>query len=493
MPGRKNAQNTSGSITLFAAAIVLPLMLFLLSLSADIRAYVLARERAQHALDETGLYSYRFINAGHSGSAGVPGSGFAVTRAEAYIRRFPDVAPKTSISQEGDMLYLEYAGHVPLHFASFFSRFFSSPDELSIPVQARTRVRGTVFDSVIAVDRSCYLSPSGSSEDAAWGDREEWPSSRLFEREFRTGLPARIATQQCFNPSFSALKTAAVESYAALHSFSLNRTAVGFFPGAHEWFTVLRPLSRTGDPPEADFIESISGNVACAAVAEDDESPRHYWFPDRQSQGSDALGGKPSMFKEHWKYDPAYDEVLTASEVIWTRAALSGAMDTRKEPETHLVIEDLLPVMFASGSSHDRGGLRNRAVRSIFLLAGDVPRSRGVRFGDPGDDSLRQKLHDAFERYRTWLKTWNSPAAGGGDLAILRFYYILLQPRYSDLSCDSTRLSELRDFLEEESLIDGAKKEYFNIRFSVAADGDSAGAKIMGALLLENKAGVISW
>ncbi|NMC62579.1 MAG: hypothetical protein GYA55_05355 [SAR324 cluster bacterium] len=515
------------SMSLIIAAIVLPTLFFIFSLSLDLHSYLTMQNYSQKVLDETGLYSYRFLRAGP-----VQGEDPAVLAAKSYLLRYKSIGAFTTVKREGDVLVLEYQGRAPLFFANFLSKNTSndskdSSPSLYLPVNARTRVRGSVFDSVVVVDRSYYLAPGLWSEDhKAWGDSNSWEGSSLFESDFPIVLQSepskitvgkRVATQQCFNPIFSSLKLAAANLFIALQSYSLNNTAIVFYPSLHGHTSVLRRLWQKERYPEASFQEEqnlffedsaidsssdeassgsspIVENRHCAAVSEDTSSPRHYWFPERQGSADNPLGGKPSMISsKDWTYNAfLFDSQLRASEVIWSRAVMQG---TQNHAELNFagVLDDLVSVVFELGSNEARGGLRNRALKNIFIFSGDVPRYKNIRFGDQNDLPLRTSLKNSIKRYGDLLEHWNKRSAQGGDPSSLSIYYIIYHTTTSPFAIEESRISKFRSFLKEASLINEHQSSFFNIQLIRTENLNGIENELLNILLLKQKSGVLSW
>lgn len=498
-----------GSSTLFFAAIVLPLLFFLLTLTIDIQSLMRRRVEIQTTLDEAGLRGYRFANSAVAVSDG--GS----KAAHDYLSLFPMIAEMSTIKEGRDFIDIVYRGSIPLNFGALFLRFFGEANpETRLPLAVATRVRGSVFDTVLAVDRSYYLAPDPlSNAGAAWSPL----SSPMFEDVFPVSIPSgggivtmdpAIATQQCFNPVFSELKATAASIYSALQAFSLNSTGVIFFPGGHEASNTLRPLARS-EKPDMNFNEmdsrgsddeyfNINSSIFpreiiesrfCAAVAER-SSDGALMFPDRRNSLSPA-GGKSFMIRDlDWQYDLDYDPELEASEVFWSRSVQSNPM-LKREPSTPEVLDNALAVVLAENIRTDRGGLANRALRSIVVLTGDVPRLGGMRFPENGRNDVTEGLRATFANYRALVKRWEARAKVGGDPLSLRIFYLLYHNPLTGLDIEN-RLESLKAFFDEESRIDGVLSDSFRIHLFASDDAERLFRNIGGAMTLMRKSGVIS-
>ena len=498
-----------GAITLFMAVFVLPILFFLLTLSIDVRGYLQAELATQKVLDEAALYAWRFMGSESDG----PNA--AIAHAKKYLERYPDLFAHTSVEKEGDLLVLHYAGNSPLFFGRLAGMLTGSATPQGIPLHVTTRARGTVYDSVLAVDRSAYLAPSlGNPEARLWGSETDYPASPLFENAFPiAGIDARRATQACFNPFFSRFKEAALSTLEGLQAVSMNSTALVMFPGGYGPATTLKSLSRPMIAPQADFNETsevidesgqrtiddehvIRGgtimsrypveNRFCAAIAEDTDSPRGYWPPSRRL-GTDPLGShKRMILPGSWRYNEAYDPELTAADVLWTRAVRSDAL-----PSTSAVLEHVLPVILGDPARSDRGGLKNRSVRNIVIFAGDLPREGTSRFGADGDSVVRTKLQAILAQYRQLVSAWNGKA--GGDPLRLSIYYVLYQSPDAGITADSAAVASLASFFKSEALFEGMSPDNFRIQVLSGANPDGLERELLGRILLSSRSGVLSW
>lgn len=531
--------SSTGATTLFFAAIILPLVFFLFTLSMDLRTYLLQRQSVQKNLDEAALYAYRFLNANYKDNS--KGSIQAEERVKTLLKRYPDLEPFTTATLSSDFIQLNYSGTVPFSFARLFGGLTeganpeNSLSKASVPLYVSSRVRGTPFDTVIAIDRSYYLSPDILNQET-WGNRAEWPESRFFRDEHpvvakffdpnigterEISVNPRTATQQCFNPAFSALKLAGVQVFDALNSFHLNYTSILFYPGGYSGVTILRDIHQQTSKPEATFTEifqaqgtngtqtlndeyydrdgtqvprSVVLNNLCAACAESSSTPSNYWFPGRSDTGLDPLAGKPRMINTSgWTYDPAYDQFLLASEVIWSRSAIRS-VGIQKEPSIKEVLDASFASVFSLDPLDSRSGLKGRSIKNILIFAGDVPRENGQRFEQSGaQDNVNIAMKESFQNFRNYLERINALAPPESPAMILNIYYLLFAHDGNKLAGESGRVADLRRFLDEESLFNGQKRPYFNMQLLYGEDPSSMAQGLVGILLLTQKSGVLSW
>lgn len=387
-----------GSTLFFVAAVLLPLIFFLFSLSIDVAKYYQEQRRVQKILDDTAMYAHRFL----------PYTEAAAAAAEAFLEQYPAYSEQVSVSAESDQIVLHHEGESRLMFARYFGI------NKGIPLAVYSRTQGTPFDTVIMIDTSAYLAPEVLSE-AAWGDEALWPEASFFVNDFPTQykninglltpLNLRVLTQQCFNPAFSAIKLASIRTYQYLASFKLNSVGVSYFPGITEQPGVLRPVSP---PPVANAPLDITFPVYggqymrsdyCAAAAERELQHSAYRFPELATNMSGLwqppAGAPLSMVKQDsWRYDEVYNPFLTLHQAIWS---LSAKDNLQHRQEVVALLSNMKVQLVGALSNEERKGLVNRPMKTGIIFAGDVPWHNDERF--PSGDSI-DTLEQEFEALR---------------------------------------------------------------------------------------------
>ncbi|RIL12648.1 MAG: hypothetical protein DCC75_00055 [Proteobacteria bacterium] len=472
-----NGKFEQGAMTLFYAAVVLPLMFFLFILSVDLGTYYSEQTRIQKILDDAALYSQKFL----------PYQARAAAAARSFLARFElGGAPQVAVSAEG--VSLAFSAQKPLSFARYFDA------QAGLEMSAVSRVRSTPFDVYIAMDASGYLAPdpvSGGGENL-WGDPLSWGAADFFlhERQFYFGdemIDPRRTTQRCFNPPFSALKTSAIQAYEYYSGFAANAVGIGVFPGSGgNAVDEVRPLALAAKAldvgGEAQFIPldyEWGGSGYCAAAAEGEitngnyrfraanSSIEHLWRPPAGAPNiTDPLSGA---------FNPEYQNYLRASEVIWSRVAHTGL------PESGQVLSDgfsrIAPAFF-----EERGGLQGRSRRQLVILAGDLPYSSGQVFPGPGG-VVADDLAARFEIMRQVIATDRT-------LRLSMIYVLLLHERSrASLPLEA---QTFENFLQQQSLVEGQASERFSLKLLIGSSPEYLIRQLSAALLLDRKSVVLS-
>jgi len=466
-----------GSLSLFFAALVLPLLFFLFALSVDITKYFRESQRAQKALDDAALYAYKFM----------PFQARASQAARSYLSQYHGLAEAVDIQVDADSITLVLNSHANLSFASYFM------PEGVITMTAYAKARGTPFDTLLAIDSSNYLAPG--LEEEAWGTPAEWPAADFFAAGqpypcLKSGggwVEARNLTQLCFNEAFSALKLSAIRAYQYLAGFRFNAVGVGFFPGSGGLlFDEVRPV-QFGRSPVPDGGEAFFKNYVrycgsceyCAAAAQEEINHEAYKFP-AANESIEGLWqpppGEPQMIlPPDWHFNPDYRSYLRASQAIWSRVALQEL--PRIDELLLEILLRIIPPLFP-----ERGGLQLRPQKTAIIFAGDVPRLGTVRFAAPGDP-VALAMAAQFEQFRTVLR--ENP-----DFS-LKLFYVIVQHAHS-LEQLPERFMELKGFLAAEEQLDPALGRRFELRALMASDAETLARTVAGEIILDKKSAVLS-
>lgn len=463
-----------GSVALFVAAIVLPLLFFAMSLSLDLGKYYRESQDIQKTIDEAAQNAYQFL----------PYTTAAQAAAESYMAKIAKFSGSTTISVDPDSVTLQYSGISSLNVASYFGV------NVDIPVTAYTKIRGSPVDALVLMDNGAHLAPAVGAS-ATWGNLDEWPAAYFFQFEKQlapNGVPVdtRIVTQQCFNPGLSALKMATIDAYAYLQRFNLNAVGLAFYPGAGGPVDIarnigpggIRPIS--GDTGEADFRNYetlIASNAYCAAAAEREVYWDYYKFPQVAPGTELDLINKPQFMITPvvWTLNPDYVSVMSAREVIWSRAAHADSNGSTAE-----ALRFVRAQLIGAPNMSIRGGLRNKAIKTALLFAGDVPREGSYRFPDSPVPALVQ---EQLSGIRSDVQDF--------DLAF-RLYYILPITEGNNDPSLPDRLAALRAFLSDLSRIEGSPVPGFEIKLLVGATPETISQELGSFLTTERRTSLIS-
>ena len=469
-----------GAVFIFIAAVMLPLMFFCFTISLDLLSFYRERIRVQRVLDDAAMLAYKFL----------PYQREALQAANQYLEQSGYSRQVFRTAVDGDGITIAYFQTLPIPFGAYFR------EAAGFPVKVYSRVRGTAFDTYIAVDRSRYLAPDGPLSEL-WGEERDWPAAYFFshQKQFReykadgssSEVNSRYLTQLCFNPPFSALKMAGIRVYEYLAGFKLNAVGLGMFPGGGvDSLDEVRPLqyglSSVPGGGEADFPSynwSFRANEYCAAAAENENQAGHYHFPILNPR-IEGLWRKPAGAPQMivpgvWTFNEQYRSYLRTAEVVWSQAAHHSL------PQSHLVLQSVLAKVMPSVFT-GRGGLVNSALKRAVILAADVPWAEGRRFNSESDS-----VAAALQRELDHLKT----IIGENPRLAVKIYYVLMQHDGSSRDLKD-RTERLGAFFRGQNPADGLLKDRFAVQLVVASSAQEMLSKTVGELVLDKKSGIIS-
>lgn len=483
--------NQRGSVAIFFAAVMLPLLMILFSLSIDATRYYRESGTAQEALDEAATHAVRFL----------PFQEEAAESARRILARHGEFFEGTTLEVTSDTVSLDLTRGVPLSFASFFW------SGAQIPISVHSSARTTPYDIYLAVDSSNYLSPPFGSPLWDEGNLLEWPAAYFFEqvKEIRyEGQPidARWLTQQCFNSAFSYLKLAGIRIYEYLAGFGKNSIGVGLFPGVSgELIQEARPLSLStlrvgqgGDAVFPPYNRLFASSEYCAAAAELETHAVQYRVPESNERISrrfvPPLGAPSIVAPQSWTYQsPEYDPFLQVKEVIWSRATHEAT--PRSEDLIAAVLGSLMSARF-----DDRGGLVNSSVRLGIILAGDVPWSSDVdvagstyyRFGEHPivEDRLRAAIRSIADQLQQPVNKW---------LNIKLLYVVFSHPELPE-AIRGSHLAELKRLFSElerkNPALEGDKIPNLSLQVISTSSPESLVKEVAGTIVMLDRNSMVS-
>jgi len=464
-----------GSVAFFVAAIVLPFLFFLFSLSLDLSTYYTENQKLQKVLDNAALHAYRFL----------PYQEDAQVAAYSYLSQYGSLADETEIVVTEDSVSLLTQKLSHLTFAKLLGV------DVGIPMTAYARSRSTPFDALLLIDRASYLSPDPVN-GTAWGDITAWPAASFFQQanpisHEDSSLNPVLLSQQCFNPAFSAIKYSAMQLYEYLIAFQLNSVGVGVYPGNGTYVSTARQVLPGRDVEgggEAAFISyfaNYSGNEFCAAAAEMENLHIQYQFPDPntkiEEEGAFFPPAPVNMITPgSWQFNQAYQHYLRAREVIWSQSTHESSQGIN----TAMVFQEVHAKLAGSVSVVERGGLVNKAVKSAILFAGDVPRIGGERYPDP---VVQQALAAEIESLKDTVMNYGLN---------LQVYYLLFEHEGNNTADFAARVSSLQNFFANAELVDGEQNSAFRIKLFSGSSPESVTADAISSLVLEKETTVIA-
>ena len=478
-PNRENlARYESGAAMIFVATIILPLFIFLLGITLDVNRYYAESRNAQTVLDQAALYGYRYL----------PFTEAASTAAVNYLGQYQDIQAQTEVTVTADSISLRFTRN----FRTLFSRYFGI--NLEVPIALYSRSTGAGIDSLILMDTASYLGP-GIPNGPAWADQ---PVSSFFDSEFPiyhdlegTGLPQLldplIATQQCFNPAFSALKIATIRSYEFLSTFSRNKVGLGFFPapgGYVDFARAVTPPVASGTSSDIAFLPytgSLVSTHLCGAAAQRELHHDGYQLPESVA-GMGGLwqpqsGAPVDMISPlNWQFDPEYANYLQAKETIWSRVVRANPLNT---PNMAALTQSIGASLFSVAPDSN-----TRSLKSVILFAGDLPYIDGVRLVN-GAGSTNPTVYSALQAELTNL----------GSLAVdnelhARLYYVLF-PHEGNQAGFNQGITALTTLFEDVTLTE-EQTGSFKATLLWANSASEAQEALLAYLALDRKMGVIA-
>jgi hypothetical protein len=481
-------KSENGSLTIFIAFIILPIIFFLLTLSMDLSVYYTRSERAQKIVDEAVLYAHRFL----------PEQEQARNVANLYLQQnlesLGPMAADPVIDLTSDSVSILYHGSSGLTFAGLFSK--DSP--LSLPYNVFSSSRSTPLDIYLAVDTSSYLAPD-LFNGSPWGALNEWPAANFFEHDYPLSvtnpkdgsekkIDTRLATQQCFNEVLSAQKTAAIEVYDYLASFSLNSLGLGFYPTNAFTFDEAREIEKAGKRSdkegEADinpyFGTPYQRNSFCAAAAERESQNIAYNFPKISSQlMANPLcppGTASSITDATGKnINGDYQPCIQAKEAIWSRSVYDAA--AQDFPSVFEFIS--LSLIAPKSRGTERGGLISSVPKIGIILSGDLPRLGAERFPK---DTVYKALEQKFDKVAEEIEL---------NKTNYTLYQVLFSHRGITDNAWDQNVAKYKEFLSKYN-----SKQFsngsFKIKLFVADNPETVVSDIVSLILLEKRRVMIS-
>jgi hypothetical protein len=187
VPGCKQLSlRQRGSMLLFFAVGILPMLLLLWSMGGDLLFVFDRRESLQKAAEKAALAGARLL----------PYQTKAYNAALAVAQR-ASAGAQVKVDTHQVSVTLATTAHPP------FATFFNVP---AIPLEAAALARVSQRELTLIVDTSQYLSPEAGLTSEPWGLEELWPAATVAEKLEQP----RVRTQRCYNPPFSAIKEAAI-------------------------------------------------------------------------------------------------------------------------------------------------------------------------------------------------------------------------------------------------------------------------------------------
>lgn len=473
----------NGSMLVFLAGFILPLLMLLCSVAIDVNGYSTRREEIQNIADAAVLYGVKYL----------PDINSAETGAADYLKIKAKDATFT-LSSSNDELQVRINGNFEPFFAPFFNKILSAP--ILFPYAAASQARAMPLDVYIAIDRGAELSPDYStSDDTAWGDSGQWGAAQIFSAvlpiNFAEGrMHPRIVTQQCFNPKFSLIKRAAVKTFDFFSGFRMNRVGIGYFPGAVSLYGMSRDINAgikkaesvefydTHPDWDTDHYVTIEEEEPiqtfpvqssyCASIAETEPFYTQYLLPKPPTYV--GIGNQHELLIDQstWSVNPSYP--LSTREKIWSRSVNKNAL-----MDFSVAIGAIEQSLFYSGQNELRGGLVNNAPQVAFIFSDRTPQINNVRFSS-GGGIVADQIHNLLADLRAFKDKQKTK---------LTLYYFMLES-------STQEVSELSDLFASETYAASDGTSYFEAKVIRGEESDEFLSKMLTNIFLEQRSHAVS-
>jgi len=411
----------------------MPLLFLLGVLAFDLQSVFSQRRIAQDLADGAVLVAVQNL----------PFRSLADRRVREYFAQHSVPPSAVELSIDGSGAALKYLSEAKLSLARFFFR----QSAIRIPVSSRAVVAPR--DVAIFVDLSSYLAPKVfaapgefADDESAWGQPEIqsaggtisfWPAAMFF----KSGLPespffpdpeqpqspaippARIMTQQCFNPALSGIKEAAIRLYDYFSASPLNSVAVLAGPSAASdapSVSVVRSFVHTaaldtfsGEGVFQYFRSRYARDEYCLAAAESEPEAAHPGY-QTPPQSSDliywaAVERPPWLIQQQGDHNYFLPQEhlahLSIREIIWSFAARKtypGFEDHGHFVDISSVIQAVGDQLIGAPIRPERASLAVHGSRVGFILLGHLPHQQGVAFGTSHDETVREAMGMSLKR-----------------------------------------------------------------------------------------------
>lgn len=454
-----------GSITLFAATVLFPIIFFLLSISLDLTQLYAERASVQRVIDQAALYAYRFL----------PFQVQARHAVDTYLRSLSSIHGSYETYIDSGQVEITYHGRAPFFFAAFVG------NSVGIPYDLHTRVRGTVMHAVVMVDSSSSVAPVSTEE--LWGAPALWPAANLFIhfKPFGSTVSPRFITQQCFNPAFNIIKRSAIGILDYLSSFSKNSVALGFYPGTLSSIDLVKNAQRSGtmlSDIRLGYFNTANSpyakNSFCLAASEEIQHENPYEIP-KKVNFTEIPHIPLGRLTDQVNYLVTSDSIANISmrEVLWSRAIRPGQVSIQQ------ILERSLAVLQDGGTYNqfeDKNRIAELPVDSIIILSSGLPKEGNAIFPDAIVQlSLKNSIMRIMETHRS-----------NNHRTLL--YFVIFDPFLNQI--DISQIEALQTFLNQ--LIENNEVgQRFQARVVHSDHSDDIPTGIIRSLVLENNTAII--
>ncbi len=516
---RTRLKKQNGSFYIFFAAGLLPVLLFLISLSADFAVYNRTDQKLQELADQAALLAWRHLP--YQEQAITAARRFLESKgAAASIDRIGLAPARPGYSKYNDEFEVSLSQDIPLKFISYFL------PQAKLQTKAVARTRATPRDIFIAMDRSFYMAAGSLGENFVNQEmssflRDNTPFIPFVEHQGNTLVstaPGRFMTQLCFNSFFSGFKNAAINLYEYFSAAGRNGVGVGVFPGiGSEGLRVVRPLLSASQ----NVLPDVNGEALPLQISESHLDQDYYVYDAARLGASSWCAGAAAnelssemrtpdsyetlgQFNKLWTagsnsdprdiiettngqiaFNQDYQPFLKVKEVIWS------AVVKNSTPDMKFVLDSVLVNLFSGPEYQNvlnaslRAGLSGTATKTAVILAGDVPYVNGQRFKQAGD-LVSENLKDSINKIK--------PVLASNPQQKLKIIYIILNDpsRYAAPDEVQERTAELDDVFNQ-FLSESEEFSRLKIEVIYSEDLESLTEKVLAYSILDDNNKVLAY
>lgn len=388
--------NQAGQIV-FYLLVVLPLVASLTVLTVDVSRWRLLRAQAQAEADRIAIAAAHFLP--------------DIEAAERYI--IDSVASLNEFdllrNQQGDpqlairnnQLHLVLVASQELNF-SFLLPNGRSNEPLLVQEEATAQL--VPGDYVIVFSDSSDLGPQPFR---AWGSKDVWPAASYFNlvsSPFKGKEYPRWATQQCFNPVYSALKSSIIELVDSIQSVATNRLALISSPGggvstagslltfasgedSFVGFQFLQRLRKPLRPLWSDWFEPalLSSDEACVYLSDPDTSREGTYTEPKAPIYTISKQSSPTPCQRYRLGFPYLDHLpngnlrpcflrdLTTRSLVHYHSLRRAKHDRQGGSIAAAIRVAFAELVSAESASQLRGAVATRARRRVLVFSDTLP------------------------------------------------------------------------------------------------------------------------
>jgi hypothetical protein len=419
-------KSQAGSFTLLIGAFLIPVAMLVMCYSIDLAKLNSTRSNAQFILDQASLMSAKKLPYIELAKNTAISMLQANNMHEGATYEITSDNVKLTFQTKIDTLLLKYANN-----------------SLNYKIVSNTAINSK--NTILFLDASSYLAPNISNDVAdAWSEttakkkaryrqdppqftseeeedlsniRTNWPYARYFRNELtrkyrNRRVPAKLLTQQCFNPAFSALKEATIRIYDYISASKNNSVGIMMGPGNVSNIEILKnPISAydsSTTPGEARFDyfrDRYNADEFCLAAMQYEKRHKGYNVPERSSAlpRSNYTGASFPLVNNKHRLPAVNLPHLNARDIIWSLAVRRNYENDLQIPKNinfNRLLEEVTNLALSAQHNKNRSGFNHSLSTSVVLLMGDLPWINGERIRSYPNNITREQIFNVHASQR---------------------------------------------------------------------------------------------